>query len=91
MNVLIFTTTILLSFINIVSSMNNYGLRIKNNSLKFILFKDKNNIKLFKGFKKFYERCYNKSIAKIGEGMFEYHSLTEEEKIIIETVISLCY
>jgi hypothetical protein len=86
-------TTLLLSIINSINSTtNNYGIRLRNNSLRFILFKDKNNIKLFKSFKKFYERCYNKSIASIAQGISDYNSnLTEDDRIIIETIISLCY
>jgi hypothetical protein len=66
-------------------------LRFRNNSLKFILFKDKNNIKLLKKLKNYYELYYNKSIAKISEGIYEYNALSEDQKTIIETVISLCY
>jgi uncharacterized protein (DUF608 family) len=66
-------------------------LRFRNNSLKFILFKDKNNIKLFKKLKYYYELYYNKSIAKISERMYEYNTLSEDQKTIIETIFSLCY
>ena len=53
MNIVIIST-ILLSLINIVkSSSNNCMLRFRNNSLKFILFKDKNNIKLLKKLKNY--------------------------------------
>jgi hypothetical protein len=86
---------ILLSFINVfnfVSAINNYGLRIRNSSLRLLLFKDRNNIKLFKQFKKFYEMCYNKSISSIGKGVSDYNTnLSEDDRIIIETIISLCY
>ena len=91
MNIVIIST-ILLSLINIInSSNNNCMLRFRNNSLKFILFKDKNNIKLLKKLKNYYELYYNKSIAKISEGIYEYNALSEDQKTIIETVISLCY
>ena len=36
--------------------------------------------------------CYEKSISCIGEGISDYNNkLTENEKTIIETIISLCY
>ena len=74
MNIVIIST-ILLSLINIVkSSSNNCMLRFRNNSLKFILFKDKNNIKLLKKLKNYYELYYNKSITKISEGIYEYNT-----------------
>jgi hypothetical protein len=42
--------------------------------------------------KNFYDKCYNKSIVSLAEGMNDYNSnFTEEEKFIIETIISLCY
>jgi hypothetical protein len=90
----IFILTILfISFLNNVSSItSNCGARIKNSYLKLILFSDKRNIKIFKEIKNFYKICYEKSISSIGEGISDYNNkLTENEKTIIETIISLCY
>ena len=85
-------TILLINFLNSVSSItSNCGNRFKNSYLKLILLSDKRNIKIFKDFKNFYKICYNKSIATIGEGVRDYNTLSEEEKTILETIISLCY
>ena len=91
MNIFILTI-VLISFLNNVQSItSNYGTRFKNGYLKLVLLSDKRNIKIFKEFKHFYKICYEKSIASIGQGMCDYNKLTEDEKTIIETIISLCY
>ena len=86
-------TILLISFLNNVSSItSNYGVRLKNSYLKIILLSDKRNIKIFKEFKNFYKICYNKSISCIGQGVSDYNNkLTEDEKTILEAIISLCY
>jgi hypothetical protein len=84
--------TILLFLINISHSITkNYGSRIRNTGLRLIIFNDTKKKKLFKEFKKFYELCYNKSVAYIAEGVNEYNNLSEDDKMIIETVLSLIY
>jgi hypothetical protein len=92
MNIVILTI-VLISFLNNVSSTSsNYSTRFKNSYLKVILLGDKRNIKIFKDFKNFYKICYEKSIASVGQGICDYNTkLTDDEKTIIETIISLCY
>jgi hypothetical protein len=91
MNIVILTF-IFLSFLNnVISISSNYGNRIKNNYLKLVLFSDKKNIKIFKELNNFYKICYNKSISCIGQGISDYNNLTEDEKQIVEAIISLCY
>jgi hypothetical protein len=91
MNIVILTI-ILISFLNNVTSISsNYGNRIKNKYLKLILLSDKRNIKIFKELNNFYKICYNKSISCISQGISDYNNLTEDEKQIVETIISLCY
>jgi len=86
-------TILLISFLNNVSSLsNNYGASLKNSYLKLLLLSDKRNIKIFKNFKNFYKICYNKSISCIGQGISDYNNkLTEDEKTIVEAIISLYY
>jgi hypothetical protein len=86
-------TILLISFLNNITSIsNNYGIRFKNSYLKLLLLGDKRNIKIFKDFKNFYKICYNKSISSIGQGVSDYNNkLTEDEKTILEAIISLCY
>ena len=69
----------------------SYGIIIKNSYLKLILLSDKRNIKIFKEVKHFYKICYQTTIASIGEGICDYNKLSEHDKEIIETIISLCY
>ena len=84
----IFGTTIILSTIfSICSVNNNHSIRLRNAGLRFILFNNNKNIQKIKEMKKFYEICYNKSIATIGQYMIE---LSEDDKQIIEAIISLC-
>ena len=84
----IFGTTIILSTIFSISSVNNnHSIRLRNAGLRFILFNNNKNIQKIKEMKKFYEICYNKSIATIGQYMIE---LSEDDKQIIEAIISLC-
>jgi hypothetical protein len=85
-------TILLISFLNNVSSIStNYGARFKNSYLKLLLLSDKRNIKIFKDFKNFYKICYNKSISCIGQGISDYNTLTDDEKTIVEAIISLYY
>ncbi len=85
-------TILLISFLNNVSSITSIcGARFKNSYLKLILLSDKRNIKIFKDFKNFYKICYNKSMSTIGQGIYDYNSLSEDEKTILEKIISLCY
>ena len=92
MNIVILSL-ILLCLININTnlSMNNHGIVIKNKFLKFILFNDRKNMQLLKQANNFYKICYNKSLSSIIQGVTEYNNLSEEEKELIEAVISLCY
>ena len=92
MNIVILTI-LLISFLNNVTSVSSSCCkRFKNNYLKLILLSDKRNIKIFKDFNNFYKICYYKSMATVAQGMSDYNKkLTEDEKTIIETIISLCY
>jgi hypothetical protein len=96
MNIVILSI-LLISLLNNVSSIGtsygtSYGTSFRNNYLKLILLSDKRNIKIFKGIKNYYKICYEKSIASISQGICDYNSkLTEEEKTILETIISLYY
>ena len=80
-----------INIININAVMNNHVILIKNKFLKLILFHDRKNMQLFKEINYFYKICYNKSIASVAYVINEYNNLPEEEKQIIETIISLCY
>ena len=85
---------IIINIINICMSIDiNYSkYKLKIYGLRFLVFKKKNAPKMIYALKNFYDKCYNKSIVSLAEGMNDYNSnFTEEEKFIIETIISLCY
>ena len=66
--------------------------KLKMYGLRFLVFKKRGASKLLNAFKKFSVICYNKSIVSLAEGMNDYNNnLTEDQKIILETIISLCY
>lgn len=92
MNIVILTVLLLNFLYNTkASTMNNNGIIIKNKILKVILLGNKRNMQLFKEVKNFYKICYNKSIDTIIQGVSDYNNLSEDEKLIIETIFSLCY
>ena len=84
---------LILSIIYKLYSMDlNYNkYKLKNLGLRFIVFKKKSSPIILKKLKYFYEKCYNKSISSLGEGLIEYNNLSEDDKMIIETILSLCY
>ncbi len=85
---------LILHFIYVVSAMNrnfNYNISIRNTGLRMIIFKEKKLPKILEKIKGFYELCYYKSIVSMGDGINEYYNLSDEERNLIEAIISLCY
>jgi hypothetical protein len=85
---------VLLHILYIVSAINqnfNYNIQLRNAGFKMIILKEKSLPKFIKNFKSFYELYYNKSLAFIGERLGDYNNLSEEDRTLIETIISLCY
>jgi hypothetical protein len=60
-------------------------------SLRYVIFKEKTLQKMIKNIKQTLVIYQNKSIASIAEGITSYNELSEDEKTLIEVVISLCY
>jgi flagellar motor component MotA len=92
MNIISFI--IIISLINTFASIDiNYSkYKMKIYGLRFLVFKKKNAPKILKALKNFYDKCYDRSMVSLAEGMNDYNNnFTEEEKLIIETLISLCY
>ena len=84
----------LLHILYIVSAINqhfNYNIQIRNTGLRMIIFKEKKLPKILEKIKSFYELCYYKSIVSMSDGINEYYNLSEEDRTLIETIISLCY
>ena len=84
---------VLLQLLHIVSAINrNYNVQFRNTGLRLVIFKEKKIPKILQKFKNLYEMYYAKSIVTVGESIYEYNNnLSEEERTIIETLISLCY
>ena len=73
------------------SCLQFYGNQLRNSGLRVIIFKKKTYPKLETKIKNFYEICYNKSIASIFSGISDYSNLSEEDKLLIDTIIGLCF
>lgn len=93
---LVLIIPILINLINIImiygASINS---RLRNTGLRIIVFKEKRIGKLINIFKNELKHIsqlyYNKVLVFTAEGINSYNELSEEEKILIETVLSLCY
>jgi hypothetical protein len=88
---------ILVIIFNVVTSsslnnnFNNFNNNLKNTYLRLFIFGDKNNYLIFKNFNKLKRLYYNKAMVSLSDGITNYNTLSEEDKIIIETILSLCY
>jgi hypothetical protein len=86
---------LLFNFLYVASSSFNYynhpNIQLRNAGFKMIIFKEKSLPKFIQNFKGFYELYYNKSVAFVGERLGDYNNLSEEDRTLIETIISLCY
>jgi len=87
---------LLLNLINSGLSMvlynyQNFNHNLNRLALRYVIFKEKKVAKIFKNIIATIELYHNKSIASVGEGLLSYNELSEDEKTLIETLISLCY
>jgi hypothetical protein len=95
MNFLVFLTLILFT-LNIFADKTN-NLRLRNSFLRIYIATDKKIImndycnKLILKTKSKVNKCYNKILSKYYDLSLFYNTLTDEEKEMIETIISLCY
>jgi len=76
---------------NNFNNFNNFNNNLKNTYLRLFIFGDKNNYLIFKNFSKIKRLYCNKAMASLSDGISNYNTLSEEDKIIIETILSLCY
>jgi hypothetical protein len=94
MNILI--PFLLLNFLNFglsayISKNCNFNHSLKRFALRYVIFKEKKVAKILKNIIHKIEINYNKSFASLAEGVSIYTELSEDEKILIETIISLSY
>jgi hypothetical protein len=87
---------VLVSLLNIINlsyasmnGSNNISIKLRNASLKFIIFKEKKIPKIIKYLKKKYDYYYDKTIIKIYENVNKYENLSEEDKILLDFMFSL--
>ena len=89
-SIFIFGLLSLVQFISIISSSTNYNnLRLRNYGLRLIVFKEKRLNKILLEIKRLLQIYYNKSLVCTAQGINSYNELSDEDKLIIETVISL--
>ena len=94
MNIIIFFP--FFYFINIalsnsINSNFNLNYNINRLALRCVIFKEKKITKALKNFANLLKIYHNKSIVSVAEGIVTYNELSEDDKTIIETIISLCY
>ena len=70
-------------------SCNSVKNIIRNKTLRYMIFKEKKIIYMLKYFKKQTQLYYNKTIVSISEGIEKYNNLSDEDKIIVDTIYSL--
>lgn len=68
---------------------NNYTL--SRLSLRYIVFKEKTMAKILKKIVNKIHFYHTKTIVTVAEGVTTFNELSEDEKTLIETIISLCY
>jgi len=95
MNILLIVS-LLVNLINIMTICSvTTNTKMRNLGLRFIVFKEKKMARILKGIKyeikNLSQIYYNKILVCTAEGLNVYNDLTEEERIILETVLSLCY
>jgi hypothetical protein len=80
-----------------ISADKTYNLRFRNALLRVYISSDKKRIineysnKIIVKTKSKFNEYYNKLLSKYYDTSLFYNSLTDEEKEIIEAIISLCY
>jgi hypothetical protein len=88
--------SVLINLINIIMIYSiSINSRIRNVGLRIIVFKEKRLGKILNGikndFKYLSQIYYNKVLVCTAEGINTYNELSEDDKILIETVLALCY
>jgi len=70
---------------------NNY-LRLRNYTLRITILKNIKKTKLYiKNIKTTTNNLYNKMLTVYYDANYKYYSLSDEERDLLENIISLCY
>lgn len=94
--ILLFIGINLIGLVNSVNVNKSYSLMARNSILRFKLSKPYQktefilkNIKLFSNH--IYNKIQNKTKSKFYDICEYYYTMTEDDKTMIETIVSLCY
>jgi hypothetical protein len=91
-NILIVILTLICGGVSANNIYNNqlryFGSKLRNSRLRMVIYKKKYSPELIK---KINEAIYENSIAKINKLICEYNTLSEDDKFLLETIISLCF
>jgi len=91
---MIFNIILLFNILNLILVSSSYSSnwrgrhRIRNITLKFIIFKKKSVPKLLNYFNRHYEKSYNKLFISVADGIIKYENLSDEDKYIIDFILS---
>lgn len=72
------------------NQLKYFGSKLRNSRLRMIIHKKKYNQELFKKIKKINEFICENSITKINKLIYQYNSLSEDDKFILESFLSIC-
>jgi hypothetical protein len=93
--ILLFMAVNLIGLVNSVNN-NNYSLMARNTALRILLSNEYKktefvlkNIKIFS--KYIVEKIHQKTLSKYYDVCGFYYSMAEDDKTMIEAVVSLCY
>lgn len=82
---------LLLNIIECACSNFPYNYTLNRLSLRYIVFKEKTMAKILKKIVNKIHFYHTKTIVSVAEGVTTFNELSEDEKTLIETIISLCY
>ena len=85
----------ILLLLNLINLITIYGVstnyKLRNIGLRLIVFKEKKLGKVFKNLQHLSKIYYNKIVVCTAEGINNYNEFSDDEKLIIETILSLYY
>ena len=73
-----------------INQINCYG-RLRNMGLRYTLIENRKLYTIIKSIKKTTTKYYLKAFGTFCEGMEKYNSLSEDDKIFIEAIVSLTF
>jgi ribonucleotide reductase beta subunit family protein with ferritin-like domain len=87
---IIFIIPFIICFMNSIAipSCRNH---IRNTTFRLIIFKEKKFPKLIRPINNLYEKYYIATIIKISDAIEFYNTLSDDERIILDTILALCY